>query len=578
MVIRNLYPTIKPTLLLDFANSKVLDPRITFTRASSAVYYDGTTTAKAEENLLLHSQGFDVSATWSRAGNATVTADDQLAPDGTQTADTISLPENLSRLTQTFTAVTGTYTASIFLKGTIGETTRIELGGISNALQVTFTGDWQRVSITASLTAGSSNFVIIRRSGSGDTASTVYAWGAQLELRSSLTSYTATTTQPITRYQPVLLTAANNIPRFDHNPVTEESLGFLIEEQRTNLATRSEEIGTSPWGFARASAQSNVHVAPDGTLTANKLVDNTETGSHDVSQNYTVTSGQYYTFSVYVKAAERTECSVRLNRLSGGNLFGTTPNVVVNLSNGAIVLTSGGTGSSVTDAGNGWYRVRVTGLATGSGTQSIAISPTVGGISGYAGDGYSGIYVWGAQLENNSFATSYIKTVAAQATRSADAASMTGTNFSSWYNQTEGTIFAESSRYLSGASGQQYVVCEAGVNVNNNDNLISLASQFGSSSFQYLVVSGGATQCVILEAGVTTMSKYMCVYKLNDFAYTKDAATPTTDTSGTVPSVNQFNIGSRPAFGGVGYLNGYIRKISYYNTRLPNTELQALSR
>ena len=80
-------PNIRPSLNLDFAKSKVLDPRITFTRASAATYYDGKTVAKAEENLLLWSQEFD-NASWVKV-NSTVTANAISAPDGTTTADKV---------------------------------------------------------------------------------------------------------------------------------------------------------------------------------------------------------------------------------------------------------------------------------------------------------------------------------------------------------------------------------------------------------------------------------------------------------------------------------------------------------
>ena len=320
MTVRDLYPDTYPNLLLDFANVKALDPRVTFARASSAVYYDGTTAAKAEENLLLQSQ---FASGWSIVGTNTITPNNSAAPDGTTTAALVSSPATTDYVYQFATTVVGlTYVFSFFVKNSTATASHYHVRTSNTAAFGTLT--WSGSTLAAiTATVGTASFVDVgngwyrvsaiytasetavrHRIGAGDNTSTtgnIFVWGAQLEQRAALSSYTPTTTQPITRYQPVLLTTSNNAPRFDHNPVTEESLGFLIEEQRTNLATRSEEIGTSPWGFARASAQSNVHVAPDGTLTANKLVDNTETGSHDVSQNYTVTSGQYYTFSVYVK-------------------------------------------------------------------------------------------------------------------------------------------------------------------------------------------------------------------------------------------------------------------------------------
>jgi hypothetical protein len=83
MTIQQNFVNIKPSLNLDFANTKQLDPRITFARASTARFYDGKTTAKAEENLVTQSQGFTVSP-WE--GPAAITANSAVAPDGTTTA------------------------------------------------------------------------------------------------------------------------------------------------------------------------------------------------------------------------------------------------------------------------------------------------------------------------------------------------------------------------------------------------------------------------------------------------------------------------------------------------------------
>jgi hypothetical protein len=110
------YPPFRPTLNLNFAREKVLDPRVTFTRASTATYYDGVTTAKAEENLLLQSQTFNT--TWFQ-GAVTVTADTEVAPDGTTTADTITANATTAVhfLSQSITFSANAYAVSVFIKG-----------------------------------------------------------------------------------------------------------------------------------------------------------------------------------------------------------------------------------------------------------------------------------------------------------------------------------------------------------------------------------------------------------------------------------------------------------------------------
>ena len=89
MAIQSNFPAIKPSLLLDFANTKQLDPRITYTRASTATFYNGVTTAMAEQNLAPRSQELSDTSVWSTQA-ITVTANTSVAPDGTTTADTIT--------------------------------------------------------------------------------------------------------------------------------------------------------------------------------------------------------------------------------------------------------------------------------------------------------------------------------------------------------------------------------------------------------------------------------------------------------------------------------------------------------
>ncbi|MCO6981866.1 phage head spike fiber domain-containing protein, partial [Pseudomonas aeruginosa] len=132
---------------------------------------------------------------------------------------------------------------------------------------ITITETWARFSTTVTPSAGSRT-AGIRLATNGDA---VEIWGAQLEQRSSVTAYTPTTNQPITRCQPQLMTAAANVARFDHNPITGESLGLLIEEQRTNLLNWSQEFNSWPINLNTAVA-ANTTVAPDGTITGDTLI------------------------------------------------------------------------------------------------------------------------------------------------------------------------------------------------------------------------------------------------------------------------------------------------------------------
>jgi hypothetical protein len=555
MAIQSNFPAIKPSLNLDFANTEALDPRITFTRASTATYYDGVTTAKAEENLLLRSQ--DYSATWTVTNLTPVTG--KTAPDTTSTATEFTATAANAVLTQGFTAIAGSYTFSVFLRRVTGSGD-IQIAA-DNGTWTTkvITGTWARYDVTQTVAAGSKT-AGVRVVTDTDA---IEVWGAQLEQRDAVTSYTATTTQPITNYIPVLLTAATNAPRFDHNPTTGESLGLLIEEQRTNLFPYSEDFADAAWSKTRSSITSNTIVAPDGTLTGDKLVeDTTATSTHFVSDNVNLIANTFYTATVYVKAAERTR--VLLQNSSTAN-WTTVGVAYFDLSAGTIVSGTG----SITPIGNGWYRCSINGTFGGTdalGGLNIFIVESGTTIS-YTGDGYSGIYIWGAQLESGAFPMSYIATVAATATRSADAASMTGTNFSSWYNQGEGALYVELvPSALAAANG---IV----VNDNTTSNRIRLATT--STSDQCTITATGTAQAV-LDGGTpvaNTTMKLAMAYQVNNFALSLGGASVATDTAGVTPIVTQLQIGAETTAVG----NVRINKIAYYPLRLTDAQLQALT-
>jgi hypothetical protein len=620
MSIQTNFPAIKPTLLLDFANTKQLDPRITFTRASTATYY-GTQTAKAEENLILQSQTFG-SNSWSVEA-ITRTADTSTAPDGTTTADTVTETATTSahRL-DADVATSSTVTLSVFAK--LGVGTRFLTIGVSRDLthcsSATFdlslgTNTQTQVnggiyaSPSATITAVAQGFyrctftvttdtaILVRiglnntgtptsgnrafgASYTGDSTSSLILWGAQLEQRSAVTAYTPTTTQAITNYIPQILTAASGVARFDHNPTTFESLGLEIEESRTNLVLQSEEYDNASWTKGLSSITANTIVSPDGTLDGDKLVEDTSNGQHHVRQSVTgLSSGSTLTLSVYLKSAERTTAQLHINDNA------TTNNRVqadFNLSSGTTSsATSAGTftgvTSSITPVGNGWYRCVVTGVATGvTAVQARAII----GTTNYTGDGYSGIYIWGAQLEAGAFPTSYIQTVASQVTRSADAASMTGANFSSWFNQGEGTMYAEgllNNIAVTGAQIRRLVEIDDGSN--NNRITFGRAVDAGGTLRVLYTVSGVNINGVNGQtaSNIFPSAKVAVAYEAADYAFSPNGALVTTSTAANVPVVNRLDIGSNFDNSASTSANGTIKKIAYYPLRVTNAQLQGLT-
>lgn len=351
-----------------------------------------------------------------------------------------------------------------------------------------------------------------------------------------------------------------NLPRFDYDPVTLACKGLLIEESRTNSMTYSGDI-QSYWGAAFATLSGFSSTAPDGTATVCKVLPNTSTNPHGAQKTIS-TTGQV-TFSIYAK-------SNGYNRLViGGN---NTNYVYFNLDTGVIESSLGTnwTAATVAAAGNGWYRCSATTSTSMGRFDAFAFNAlqTNGNTApSFTGNGTSSILLWGAQLEAGAFATSYIPTTTTSVTRNADVVSMTGTNFSDWFNPSQGT-FVVGLQKISPSSQAIY-----GFDVVGAASTYSMRVLLGTDA-RMQSVDNGAVQVDSQLAGSvpTTPAKYAMAYKLNDYAGAADGAAAVTDTSATVPALSSLNIGSTIV------RNLYMRTIYYYPQRLINNEVQAFSK
>jgi hypothetical protein len=435
-----------PSLDLRFADDKSLVDATTganlvdFTRASSGTYVDSEGVIRtATTNLLLRSEEFET--TWVRTGVLAFGSGSVVnaipAPNGSITADLITedTATSVHAISQGMVTSGVTYTISVYAKA--AGRTRFQITGLGAESQGFFTdynlssvtvsnappgssiahvgNGWYRcvMPITASSTTGLT-FRLRDASGSnsytGDGTSGIYLWGAQLEQSTTVGEYIPTTS------------TINSAPRFDHNPTTGESLGLLVEEQRTNLLLQSEDFSTT-WTASRTSITANVEVAPNGTTTADKLIANTDANTHSVNQNATLTAASW-TFSVFLKQAEYD--GARILVFDGTSI---TYGAIFDLATGSFVSsTNSPLGTSVSPAGNGFFRCSITVTGTAA-TGAAQVRPVSAGGDNFAGDGTSGIYLWGAQLEAGTFPTSYIPTTTATATRAADVASISGSNF-----------------------------------------------------------------------------------------------------------------------------------------------------
>jgi hypothetical protein len=396
----------------------------------------------------------------------------------------------------------------------------------------------------------------------------------------NLITFTRASTKMVTNSQGVLESVGIDVPAFDHNPLTGECLGLLPEEQRQNLLTWSEEFDNAAWtplgilAFGSGST-ANATAAPNGTTTADLLTEDTSTGEHRVSTGSVVWVGSTtYTFSIFAKSNGR----ARLDffGVGGGNFTGGRE-ADFNLATGTVTSTDGATASIQTFA-NGWYRLRMTFVTSAAPSASnifIRFSDALGNFS-YTGDGTSGIYLWGAQLEAGAFPTSYIPTTGTAATRTADVVSISGTNFSSWYRQDEGCVFAD---WLStGASGFNTVYnFNAGAFIQNiveayrTNNEISVTGRIRDAS--------GSSDTINVSVASWTNTRHKAAHgiALNNAAFCLNGGTVGTDTVVNLPTPTALNIGADQAFNATKFLSGTIRRLTFWPTRLPNSTLQSIT-
>jgi hypothetical protein len=252
------------------------------------------------------------------------------------------------------------------------------------------------------------------------------------------------------------------------------------------LFTRSEEFDNAAWIKSEVTVTANSAVSPDGTSNAEFLVPSVNAAAHQAYQSIALTNATAYTVTVYAKSGGYNFVNLRF----GG---GIASEAFFDLSNGTVVSATTLANASIRPAGNGWYRCSYTATATSTASFAVSINPCPTSSSfGVAGNGTSGVYVYGAQLEAGAFATSYIPTVASQVTRSADVATMTGTNFSSWYNQTEGTFVASFQNVVDPAAGGKAVFS---TNDGTNNNRVTLVTTTAAAEGR-IVVGGVATNPV----------------------------------------------------------------------------------
>ena len=347
-------------------------------------------------------------------------------------------------------------------------------------------------------------------------------------------------------------TVGSNVPRIDF--LNDSNGALKLEPQRSNELLYSEEFNNAAWSKTNSTITANDAVSPDGLTNADKITDNANSTQHRVTQAISVTSGTSYNASIFVKNDDKGDFAI--NFTAAG--FGSTQ-IVFNLINGTV---TSGTGT-IEDYGNGWYRISATAAANVTGRGTIGFNLGDGG--GYVGTGQS-VFIWGAQVEEGSYETSYIPTQGSQVTRVADACSQTPPD--GIIGQTEGTLFAEIDYTINTES--------AGI-LGIDGGSVNFAFLFigASNAVNFNIYYGGSPQA-LLAYTLPSSGKYKIAgaYKENDFVLYVNGVQRASDTSGIVPtcsvlSINSTSYGLPP--------NSKHSQAQLYNTRLSNAELQALT-
>jgi hypothetical protein len=496
---------------------------------------------QARSNLFTYSEQID-NAVWTKS-SATISANTTVAPDGTTTADTLTASAGtglLPRFTDvsTVTVNGSVYSASVFARAGTYSFVQIYLNNQgSEWANYTLTGNgtatangsctatisnvgsgWYRLTMTYTA-AGTDRrpFFMLAASATATRAEawnpvgteTVVFWGAQLELGSTATTYQRIVTA--TDYADVGLPRNLLFDGTDDSLATVGNVDFATwtgSEARRNLLTMPTMFDDTAWTKTRSSVTANTTTAPDGTTTADKLVeDTTASATHPISVSYT-TAASAYTLSVYVKAAGRSW--VQLSLLSTANAFGN-----FNVSNGTLGTIGAAATAGIEDAGNGWYRCRIT-ATTAAGANTVAFYPaSADNTVSYTGDGTSGLQLWGAQLEVGSTATAFQDvgtdkvTLFSGVTKLSDAAAGMIVELSANQNSNAGGFYISAAETVAGNYGTR-IGGNRGYNnatfVAPITNVISLAGDLAASG----VTTGGVVarfNGIVNTAGVagTTM-------------------------------------------------------------------------
>lgn len=365
-----------------------------------------------------------------------------------------------------------------------------------------------------------------------------------------------------------LATVTNDVKRLVRDPATGKREGLLIEEQRTNLLRNSENfvVSGTPWGvIGTVNIDANAEVAPDGTNTADRITDGDTGSAALISQvvGEASVSGATYTASIYIKADTSNEITFNAY-VTGEN----ENNLWIDTATGEVTQT-GGTGLldfGVEKIGNGWLRVHIVfDSQTDGGNIQFRLWPT----SRIDFTRTGAVFVWGAQLEQGAFPTSYIKTEGSQVTRSADTCN---TDLLNEINKYEGTIFVEFERPSSGAIGSSGIFSLESGSI--SDSIFSVSNSSGLNE-QFVYRKGGSNVEVFVRPYLTGKNKIAVSYNNDTMIFVVNGDSVVRENGPY--DIPEFDILKIAAFSS-GRLNGAIKDVRLFPRAMTNSEVIALTK
>jgi hypothetical protein len=347
----------------------------------------------------------------------------------------------------------------------------------------------------------------------------------------------------------------------------------ILEPQRTNLITQSESFDNAYWSKTSSSVVSG-YLSPKGDLSAFKLIpNNASTISASGLQENEVVIATSYSFTFFAKKGEYNK--IKLNardNVSGANATDAEFNLATGIvTNGVSTGTVTNLSANIIGLPNGWYRCSLNFSVSLATTMRMRIY--TGDSISTIGDGTSGLYIWGAQLEAGSYPTSYIVSNSGSATtRVAETANNSGD--ASTFNDSEGVLYFE-------ASAQDNSITTSVLSISNGSNVNSLYTGFSSSSntIQAQLVVGGVAQTNMnyVVSDRTEFNKVAILYQNNNHKMYVNGVEAVVDTSGSVPSANTFDRLNFDLGQGSFDFYGNIKQVQYYDSALTDSELETLT-